>query len=133
MATRSASPPHPRRAWRARAILVAATPLLCTAPLPCNALYLWPQQTRIYLPRSGRTSALRNAVVVTRDAGCMDFFQPLNCPKLDCDTIFAFAPDDATEQRLRDAFPGRNWYRVWDVEGVLTIAPGGQIGAPPAR
>ena len=126
--------------------------VLCTVLLACNAVYFWPQQTRLYQSRSnragvskpalgsfiqprlnGRVSTLHAAVVVTRDAGLMDIFQPLNCPRLDCDTIFAFAPDDPTEQRLRAAFPGREWYRVWDQDGVLTIAPMGQLGSPPSQ
>lgn len=126
--------------------------VLCTVLLACNTVYFWPQQTRLYQSRSnragvskpalgsfiqprlnGRVSTLHAAVVVTRDAGLMDIFQPLNCPRLDCDTIFAFAPDDPTEQRLRAAFPGREWYRVWDQDGVLTIAPMGQLGSPPSQ
>ena len=127
-----------RRRAAPRAELAAL--LLCAALLACNAAYFWPQQGRIYRELAkrpgqssltlgalverrlaGRVAAVPNAVVVTRDWGLLSILGPLNCPRLDCATVFAYAPDENADMRLRAAFPGRSWYEVSDQQGVLTL------------
>jgi hypothetical protein len=127
-----------RREARSRAEL--ATLILCVALLACNALYFWPQQARLhgYLANqpgsspvalgdfierrfSGRVATVPNAFVVTRDRGLMEILGPLNCPRLDCATIFAYSADEAMDAELRPHFPGRDWYVVSNREGVLSL------------
>jgi hypothetical protein len=127
-----------RQRARSRAELAAL--LLCVALIACNVLYFWPQQQRLHgwLARqpgrgdlvlgefierrmAGRVSAVPNAIVVTRDRGLMDILGPMNCPRLDCATIFAYSPDKASDAALRGYFPGRDWYFARDREGVLTL------------
>jgi 4-amino-4-deoxy-L-arabinose transferase-like glycosyltransferase len=129
-----------RRDTRPRAR--AAALVLCAALLACNALYFWPQQTRLYRPlagrpgtgrlvlgdfirreRAGRVGAVPHAVVIMREPGLADIFGPLNCPRLDCETIFAYLPVGASDAPLRAAFPGRRWYSVVNRDGVLTLQP----------
>lgn len=139
-----------RQQARPRAAL--ATGLLCLALLLCNVVYFWPQQPRLhgwlanrpgtsnlalgdFIERrlEGRVGAVPNALIITRDRGNMEILGPLNCPRLDCPTLFAYVPDEEVEAKLRDAFPGRDWYLVQDVEGVLTLEALGVSGASPAR
>ena len=51
------------------------------------------------------------------------YFSALNCPRLDCPTVFAYAGNDATRNALRTAFPDRSWYDVIERAGVLRIEP----------
>ena len=126
--------------------------LLVAALLACNAAYFWPQQPRLYQALSsrpgtsgvmlgdfierraaGRVATVPNALIITRDRGLMTILGPLNCPRLDCDTIFAFSPNDETDGPLRAAFPARDWYQVRDESGVLTLFTIGANGSPPTR
>jgi Dolichyl-phosphate-mannose-protein mannosyltransferase len=114
--------------------------LLCLALLACNAVYFWPQQARLhgwlsnqpgksnlvlgdFIERrfSGRVANVPNAFIVMRDRGLMDILGPLNCPRLDCATIFAYSADASTDAELRAYFPDRDWYVVSDKDGVLSL------------
>jgi hypothetical protein len=127
-----------RKQAQPRAELAAL--LLCLALIACNVVYFWPQQTRIhgalagqpgkspvalgdFIERrfSGRVANLPNAFVVTRDRGLMAILGPLNCPTLDCETIFAYSVDEEMDAELRGYFPGRTWYEVRNKEGVLAL------------
>jgi hypothetical protein len=55
----------------------------------------------------------------------MMYFSALNCPRLDCPTIFAYAGDEQTREALREEFPGRRWYDVRNRTGVLRIEQAG--------
>jgi hypothetical protein len=126
--------------WRAR----QATALIAVALLACNALYFLPRQTVLYadytgLPGggpvldeggighdlAGRVPRLSNALVVTDEWWWYTmYFAALNCPRLDCPTIFALGPDRETRAVLRRTFPDRAWYDVVLRNGVLSIVPG---------
>lgn len=129
-----------------------ASLLLCTVLLACNALYFWPQQARIYRPYSGRPGTGdvvladlleqypiarrpgdRPVMIVLRERDLVDAFGPLNCPRLDCTALFAYSPDEDTDQRLRAAYPGRDWFRVQQSARAFTISGLGATGGPPAR
>lgn len=137
------------RAWlRARTASLA----LCAALMACSVLYFWPQQARLYGPVAGKDDSstlvtrdfLRQSPVIRRadeppaimllhQRDLVDQLGPLNCPRLDCPTIFAYSPTDEIEQRLRAAFPGRAWYRLHHDAGVLTVESAGLVGPPPAH
>jgi hypothetical protein len=124
-------------AWpRARAASLGLAAIL----IACNLIYFLPRQVQLYSPLArrvgtgpelgdvverrlaGRVVDRPNAVIATRDRSVYWLvFGSMNCPTLDCATIFAYVPDDATEQRLRAAFPGRAWYFVEDNGGVLVL------------
>jgi hypothetical protein len=127
-----------RQRARPRAELAAL--LLCVALLACNVLYFWPQQRRLhgwlanqpgrsnlvlgdFIERrmAGRVSDVPNALVVTRDRGLMDILGPLNCPLLNCATIFAYSANATSDAELRVYYPDRDWYVASDKEGVLTL------------
>jgi hypothetical protein len=124
--------------WRAR----QAAGLLFVALLCCNHVYFLPRQATLYagftgLPGggpvldrqigrdlSGRVPLLENALVVTDEWWLyMAYFAAMNCPRLDCPTIFANVGDDETRDVLRVMYPNRRWYTVTDRRGVLTIEP----------
>ncbi len=126
--------------------------VLVGALLLCNVAYFWPQQTRLYAQLSsrpgtgglmlgevierrfsGRVATVPHAIVITRDRGLMELLGPLNCPRLDCDTIFAWSPNEETDGPLRAAFPDRKWYQVRDEAGVLTLYADGGTGLSPSR
>jgi hypothetical protein len=52
------------------------------------------------------------------------YYAALNCPRLDCPTIFAVASDPETRELLARMYPDRAWYDVVDRGGVLRIVPG---------
>jgi hypothetical protein len=138
-----------REAWpRAR----TAALILCIALLACGSIYFWPQQARLYRPVSDppgagdlalsdflqqspvvRKPGEHPAMIVTRTRDLMESFGPMNCPRLDCQTIFAFSPSEETDQKLRAAYPGRDWYSVRSDNGKLVAEVVGQMGAPPTR
>jgi hypothetical protein len=49
----------------------------------------------------------------------------LNCPTLDCSTVFALATSAEEREALGRMYPNRRWYNAVEREGVLTIAPAG--------
>jgi hypothetical protein len=126
--------------WRAR----QATAVVALALFACNLGYFLPRQATLYanypgallnnvvlddgvLQRdlAGRTSRLTNALVVTDEWWWyMSYFAALNCPTLDCSTLFALGSGDEIRTRLREAFPDRAWYNVVLRDGRLTIVPG---------
>jgi len=121
-----------------------ATLVLLTGLLACNLIYFLPRQVALYrgyqgLPGAGgpalggfvrqetvgRVATLRNALVTTDDWWTYNvYLAALNCPSLDCPTVFAYAPDALTLQALQAAFPGRTWYQIDDSTGTLEAAPG---------
>ena len=127
--------------WRAR----QASAVIALALLACNVFYFLPRQASLYagysgLPGSGpvldstgighdlagRISRLSNALVVTDEWWWYTpYFAALNCPRLDCPTVFALATDRVTRAALRRTFPERDWYDVVLRDGVLTLVPGG--------
>lgn len=125
--------------WRAR----QAAGVLFAALLACNALYFLPRQVTLYagftgLPGggpvldehighnlSGRVSLLNNALVISDEWWYhVLYFADLNCPQLDCATVFAHAPDEETRELLRRMFPDRQVYSAVDQGGVLRLVPG---------
>jgi hypothetical protein len=125
--------------WRAR----LATMLIAAALFACNLLYFLPRQATLYTGYSGlpgggpaldgnishdlagRVSILSNALVVANDWWPYTYyFAALNCPTLDCPTLFALATDDSTRDFLAEKYPDRAWYNVEEREGVLRIVPG---------
>ena len=62
---------------------------------------------------AGRVPQVADALVTTDDWRTYAvYFAAMNCPRLDCDAVFAYAPDADVLGRLREAFPGRTWYEV---------------------
>lgn len=129
---------YPQPWWRAR----QASGLLLAALLTCNLVYFLPRQATLYagftglpgggpvldqqigLEFSGRVSRLENALVVIDEWWLyMAYFAAMNCPRLDCPTIFAHAGDDETREVLRRMYPDRRWYTAVDRRGTLTIEP----------
>jgi len=126
--------------WRAR----QATGLIVLALFACNAGYFLPRQAALYAHYSGipgggpslddatirfdlagRTPRLANALVVADEWWWYAmYFAALNCPELDCPTLFAVASTPEVRAELRRAFPERDWYNVVLRGGVLTIVPG---------
>ena len=125
--------------WRAR----QATGVLFVALIVCNLVYYLPRQATLYahfsgypgggpaldqtigIDLSGRVSRLDNALVVTDEWWYYTlYFAAMNCPRLDCATIFTHAGDDETRAALKQAFPDRHWYTVVERRGVLVIEPG---------
>lgn len=125
--------------WRAR----QAAGLLFVALLACNLTYYLPRQAALYArfsgypgggpaldqnigyDLSGRVSRLDNALVVTDDWWYYTlYFAVMNCPRLDCATIFTHAGDDQTREALRREYSTRQWYSVIERRGVLVIEPG---------
>jgi hypothetical protein len=125
----------------ARARLAAGA--IGAALLTCNAVYFLPRQATLYadytgLPGggwrldetigpdlAGRTGRLENALVVTDQWWWYTMhFAALNCPRLDCPALFALGEDEEERERLRHAFPDRQWYDVVERQGVLTVVPG---------
>jgi hypothetical protein len=107
----------------------------------CNVFYFLPRQVQIYknysgMPRlvspklgnfigeniSGRYSKLHNALVVTDDWWIYTaYFAAMNCPKLDCDTVFAYAPNDEVLNDLKNNFKSRKTYVVKEYVNALNI------------
>lgn len=125
--------------WRAR----LATTVLFVALLACNAGYFLPRQATLYanfvgIPGggsaldetighdlAGRTATLDNALVVVDDWWWYTMhYASLNCPLLDCPTIFALGIDEEDRAELSRRFPDRAWYTVVERRGVLRIVPG---------
>ena len=106
--------------------------MLVTGLLACNLVYFLPRQFDLYRSYSGipgrgeprltgfirydlqgRESSLSNALVTTNDRWTYTVeLAPLNCPRLDCASVFALAPDGATRVALTRAFPGRTVYTI---------------------
>lgn len=127
--------------WRAR----QATAVIALALFACNALYFLPRQATLYadyvgLPGggptldpaiigrdlAGRTPRLDNALVVTDQWWWYTmYFAALNCPRLDCPTVFALGENPESRTLLRRMFPERTWYDVVLRGGELTFLPGG--------
>ena len=124
--------------WRAR----QAAGLLLGVLMACNAVYFLPRQATLYagftgLPGggpvldenigrdlSGRVSRLENALVITDEWWFhMMYYAALNCPRLDCPTVFAHAPDEQARELLIRMYADRQVYTVEDRRGVLTIVP----------
>jgi len=122
--------------WRAQ----QAALIVGTALLACNLLYFLPRQFDLYHGYSGipgknpvldgtivrtlggRASSLDNALVVSSDWWVhLMYFSALNCPRLDCPTVFAFANDELSRDALRQAFPDRTWHDVHERIGTLYI------------
>lgn len=127
--------------WRARQAAV----LLAGLAVACNLLFFLPRQAELYATYSGipgksslldaaiertvggRASTLDDALVVSSDWWIHAmYFAALNCPRLDCPTVFAWANDEQTRVALQQAFPGRRWYDVVERDNVLRI----EAGAP---
>ncbi len=128
------------RAWPRARLAVAALGL---GLLACNALYFLPRQAALYEghsglpggggPRAGsfvdrtltgRASALDDALVTTPDWWIYaTYLAALNCPGLDCATVFAFAPDSTAVERLRSRYPRRRVYVVQNRGGTLEAEP----------
>mgnify|MGYP000969845351 CR=1 FL=1 len=120
-----------------------ATGIVLAALLACNALYFLPREAELYraysgLPgggpkldgnigydSAGRVSLLPPGSLVVSDDWWehMMFFASLNCPTLDCPTLFALATDETTRVLLRRTYPDRRWYNAVERNGVLTIVP----------
>ncbi len=116
--------------------------------LACNLIYFLPRQVALYRDFSGmpsgdgpvpvgfvrpgidgRVPTLRGALVTTTNLEVYAvYLAALNCPRLDCDSVFAFVPSAVTDQRLQQAFPGRRWYFLRAREGRLTAEQGGAGG-----
>jgi hypothetical protein len=107
----------------------------------CNVIYFLPRQAVLYRAYSGqaggdgpvpvgfirhdiegRVPALQDALVTTNDVWIYDLYlAALNCPRLDCPSVFALSPDAATAGRLGRAFPTRRRYLVEERDGRLTV------------
>jgi hypothetical protein len=124
--------------WRAR----LATGVLVLALFACNLGYYLPREAALYanfsgLPGggpvlddtighdlAGRYARLDNAVVTVDEWWIfVMYYASLNCPTLDCRTVFAVTEDDEARQVLARFYPGRSWYHVVDRRGVLRIEP----------
>jgi hypothetical protein len=135
-----------------------ATAIVGVALLACNLVYFLPRQATLYagftgLPGggpvldqtighdlAGRVSRLDQALVVSQEWWFhMMYYAALNCPRLDCPTVFALGSDEETRELLRRMFPNRRWYDVVVRDGVLTIVPGAPelisrpVGTDPAH
>jgi hypothetical protein len=125
---------------RARTAAVGLLVLL----MACDLIYFLPRQNALYqgysgMPGrggptlgsfvrqgpSGRSATLSNALVTTDNWWYYSvYLAALNCPALDCGTVFAFAPDAPTLQALWSRFPGRTWYRIEHQDGMLQAVAG---------
>jgi hypothetical protein len=125
---------------RARTVAVALLALL----MACNLIYFLPRQFALYQGYSGmpgvggpplgsfirqgvagRVSTLTNALVTTDNWWYYSvYLAALNCPDLNCGTVFAYAPDTPTLLALQSRFPGRTWYRIDDQDGTLEAVAG---------
>jgi hypothetical protein len=125
--------------WRAR----LATTVLAAALFACNLVYFLPRQAELYadftgLPGggpsldetiehdlAGRTAHLDNALVVAEEWWIYTmYYASLNCPTLDCATVFALASDPEARDDLARLYPDRDWYNVVTRNGVLRIVRG---------
>lgn len=131
-----------RRGARDRARTAAVT--LLALLVACNLFYFLPRQLALYRGYSGmpgaggppmggfiqerlagRVSTLTDALVTTDNWWYYSvYLAALNCPDLNCGTVFAFAPDAPTLAALRSRFPGRTWYRIDDRDGTLEAVAG---------
>ena len=122
----------------------AAALALCAGLLACTATYFVPRQVALYRDYSGmpgaggpllgdfvrrdlagRVPQVADALVTTDDWRTYAvYFAAMNCPRLDCDAVFAYAPDIDVRDRLRAAFPGRTWHEVRTFNNRLVIVPG---------
>jgi hypothetical protein len=120
-----------------------ATVALLLILFACNAAYFLPRQLALYKhyaglpgrdgPRlgsfvrddlGGRKSILRNALVVTpRWWLYATYFAALNCPRLDCSSVFALSDAHARNEALFRAFHGRTLYVVRERQGTLEARP----------
>ena len=74
---------------------------------------------------AGRASSLTNALVVADEWWIYTmYYVSLNCPRLDCPTVFALASEPEDREALARFFPGRDWYDVKLRNGALTIVRG---------
>lgn len=137
-----------RRQARARARNAVA--LFAAALIACNLVYFLPRQAQLYqgftgLPggdglelapalrqaATGQDAALRDGLVLTDQWWYYTvFLAPLNCPRLDCATIFAFAPDQATADALQTAYPNRRLFWLEQQGDQLTAMPDAPSGGP---
>jgi hypothetical protein len=130
----------PEAGWRRAR---QATAIVAVTLLACNVAYFLPRQATLYadytgLPGggpvldqtiahtlAGRESRLDQALVVTQEWWFYTmYYAAMNCPRLDCPTVFALGPDEETRELLRVMFPRRTWYDVVLRGDVLTIVPG---------
>jgi hypothetical protein len=125
---------------RARTAAVGLLALL----MACNLIYFLPRQLTLYRGYSGmpgaggpplgsfiqegiagRFSTLTDALVTTDNWWYYSvYLAALNCPDLNCGTVFAYAPDAPTLATLRSRFAGRTWYRIDDRDGTLEAVAG---------
>jgi 4-amino-4-deoxy-L-arabinose transferase-like glycosyltransferase len=109
--------------------------------LACNLLYFLPRQVELYRDYSGlpgrdgprpvgfvrqdlegRRPALSGALMTTTDWWVYAvYLAALNCPRLDCDSVFAYVPDAAAEAALDSAFPLRRRDSLQVQDGRLTV------------
>src|SRR5581483_5082268 len=122
------------RAWNT--VALAGIGLLAT-----NAVYFEPRMMTIHQKLwaistdflhqdvSGPVPNVHHALVVMDDRSMyFGIFSPLNCPRLDCDVIFAANPSPAIRQTLARRFADRDWYRLeTNGPGSLTLEP---LGTP---
>ena len=72
----------------------------------------------------GRVPTLPHALVVTDQWWYyVAYLAALQCPTLDCDTVFAYGADSAMRRALRRAYPDRDWYDLRLQDGVLNAVP----------
>jgi hypothetical protein len=124
--------------WRAR----LATAVLFLALFACNGAYFLPRQATLYasfvgIPGggsaldetighdlAGRTANLDHALVVVDEWWWYTmYYASLNCPLLDCPTIFAYGGDEDARAELYRRFPDRGFYEVVNSRNVLVIVP----------
>jgi hypothetical protein len=120
-----------------------ATGAILVALLACNGLYYVPREGTLYagftglppgVPRlgnvvaeglPGRVPTLDHALVVTDEWWYyMAYLASLNCPTLDCKTVFAYGADTTTRRELQRAFSDRTWYDLKNEDGWLNAVPG---------
>jgi hypothetical protein len=119
---------HRRRIY-SRSLVVALVVML----MGCNLLYYLPRQIALYHNYSGlpvseplQITAIytfhpENGLVVTSDWFIYNYVLfPLNDPSLNGQTLYAYAPDAASMQRLLEQYPGRNLYQ-------LQVGPAGVV------
>jgi hypothetical protein len=120
-----------RRRIYSRNLVVALVVML----MGCNLLYYLPRQIALYhnysgLPVSEPLQVISiytfhpvNALVVTSDWFIYNYVLfPLNDPSLNGQTLYAYAADSSSIQRLEEQNPGRNLFQLQvGPTGVVTF------------